>query len=115
MFWWGNFFSISLHLSGKKFQLQKDLSKLFLFLQENNFYICVCEDEWQHNFEPSNYVKVSDFDENKFREISNRNFFKIAKRLEINKWDTAPEFLEKSFTEIIEFLKISFPAGEKDL
>ncbi|KAA9039156.1 hypothetical protein FW778_09995 [Ginsengibacter hankyongi] len=115
MFWWGNFFSISLHLSGKKFQLQKDLSKLFLFLQENNFYICVCEDEWQHNFEPSNYVKVSDFDQNKFREISNRNFFKIAKRLEINKWDTAPEFLEKSFTEIIEFLKISFPAGEKDL
>jgi len=115
MFWWGNFFSISLHLSGKKFQPQNDLSKIFLFLKDHFFYICVNEDEWQHNFEPSNYIAVSNLSENKFKEISKRNFIKISKNLELNKWNTAPEFLEESFKEIIDFLKISFPAGEKDL
>ena len=115
MFWWGNFFSISLHLSGKKFQLQNDPSKILLFLKEKKFYICVNEDEWQHNFEPSNYIAVSDLGENKFKEISKRNFIKISKNLELNKWNAAPEFLEESFKEIIDFLKISFPTGEKDL
>lgn len=115
MFWWGNFFSISLHLSGKKFQLQNDLSKLFFYLKEKNFYICVNEDEWQHDFESSNYIAVSDLNESSFRKISKRNFFKISKRLELNKWNATPQFLQKSFKEIIEFLKISFPAGEKDL
>ena len=28
-FWWGNFFSISLHLSGKKILAEKDFSKIF--------------------------------------------------------------------------------------
>jgi hypothetical protein len=115
MFWWGNFFSISLHFSGKKFQLQNSLSVLFLFLKEKNFYICVNKDEWQHNFEPSNYMAISNLSEDKFNEISKRNFIKISKNIELNKWSAVPEFLEKSFKEIIEVLKISFPTGEKDL
>ena len=73
------------------------------------------EDEWQHNFEPSNYIAVSNLSENKFKEISKRNFIKISKNLELNKWNEAPEFLEKSFREIIGFIKISFPAGGKVL
>lgn len=115
MFWWGNFFSISLHLSGKEFQVQKNFSQLFSFLTEHNFYICVNEDEWQHNYEPSNYLAVADLNEKTFREISKRNFFKISKRLKVHDWDAAPHFLEKSFKEIIDFLKISFPVCEKDL
>ena len=114
-FWWGNFFSISLHLSGKKFPLQKNFSEIFLFLKENNFYICVNENEWQHNFDPSNYVTVSSLSENTFEELSTRNFFKISKRLELNKWNEAQGFLKCSFEEMMEFLKISFPTGEKDL
>jgi hypothetical protein len=103
------------HFSGKKFQLQNSLSVLFLFLKEKNFYICVNKDEWQHNFEPSNYMAISNLSEDKFNEISKRNFIKISKNIELNKWSAVPEFLEKSFKEIIEVLKISFPTGEKDL
>lgn len=114
-FWWGNFFSISLHLSGKIFQVQSDFSKLFLFLKEKGFYICINEDEWQHDFESSNYIAVSTLSENKAKEILKRNFLKISKNLELNKWNKTLEFLKESFEEIIEFLKISFPAGEKDL
>ena len=113
-FWWGNFFSISLHLSEKKFLAKKNLSKIFLFLKENKFYICVNENEWQHTFEAANYINTSDLSENSFKEILKKDFFKISKKLELNKWDEAPEFLNGTFEEIIEFLKISFPTGEKD-
>ncbi|MGH2646237.1 MAG: hypothetical protein ACRDE8_01670 [Ginsengibacter sp.] len=115
MFWWGNFFSISLHLSGEKFQLQNNSPRLLFFLKEKNFYMCVNEDEWQHHFERSNYIPVLNLNGNKFNEIVAGNFLKISKNIELNKWSDAPEFLEETFEAIIEFLKISFPAGEKDL
>ena len=115
MFWWGNFFSITLHISGKKFKLKGDFLRLLTYLRENNFFVCVNENEWQHTFELSNYVTTKDWEPQKLEQIANKNFFKISKNLELNKWNEAPEFLEKSFTEIIGFIKISFPGGEKVL
>jgi hypothetical protein len=113
MFWWGNFFSITLHVSGEKFKLRGDFPRFFNYLRENNFSVCVNEKEWDHSFEHSNYVAVKGLDQQKLEQISNKNFFKISKNLELNKWDEAPIFLEKSFREIVAFIKISFPAGEK--
>jgi hypothetical protein len=115
MFWWGNFFSITLHLSGEKYNLNKDYSKIHTSLIENNFFICIGENEWQHTFDASNYISAKELHLYKFREIANRNFFKISKNLELNKWSEAPCFLEKSFREIIDFIKINFPTGEKVL
>jgi hypothetical protein len=115
MFWWGNFFSITLHTSGEKFKLKGDFFKLLAYLRENNFFVCVNEKEWHHSFELSNYIAAKELDQQKLEQISNKNFFKISKNLELNKWDEAPEFLEKSFREIIGFIKISFPAGGKVL
>jgi hypothetical protein len=83
------------------------------YLQEKDFFACVNENEWQHDFEPSNYISVTALDEKRLTEILKRNFFKISKNLELNKWNEAPEFLKKTFIEIIDFIKISFPAGGK--
>ena len=115
MFWWGNFFSITLHISGEKLKLKGDFFKLLTYLQENNFFVCINEKEWEHSFEIYNYITVKELDQQKLERISNKNFFKISKNLELNKWREAPEFLEKSFKEIIGFIKISFPAGGKVL
>jgi len=115
MFWWGNFFSISLHISGKNFQIKTDFYSLLTYLEEKKFFVCVNENEWQHDFIPSNYISVAELDEQKRKEIFKRNFFKISKKIDLNKWDEAPEFLKKTFLEIMEFLKISRPGGEKDL
>ena len=115
LFWWGNFFSVSLHLSGKDFQLNKDFAGLKDFLKEKDFFICVNENEWQHHFEPSNYLPVKEVDDIYFRKILKKNFLKISKKIELSKWNEAPEFLEKVFSEIITFLKISFPGDEKVL
>ena len=115
LFWWGNFFSITLHLSGERFKIKGDFLKMLSYLQLHKFYVCVNEKEWHHHFELSNYVMAKDLDPLKLEQISNRDFFKISKNLELDKWNEAPEFLNKSFSEIIGFINISFPAGEKVL
>lgn len=115
MFWWGNFFSISLHLSGENFQHRKDISQWLDFLRQRNFFISVNENEWEHHFHSFNYININDLEEEQAVNVSEKSFFKIAKKIELTQWDAAPQFLEQTFEEIIQFIKISFPGGEKVL
>jgi len=114
MFWWGNFFSISLHLSGKFFQLSNDGGRLTHYLKQNEFYICINEDQWQHSFEPSNYRSSELTDNKKINEILTGDFFKISKKIELNDWDNVSVFLVKTFMEIMEFVKLNFLNDGKD-
>jgi hypothetical protein len=115
LFWWGNFFSITLHVSGEKFAIKENFNNLLEYLRNFNFSVCVNEKEWEHTFELSNYIAAKDIDVQKLEQISARNFFKISKNIELDKWDEAAEYLERSFREIIGFIQISFPTGEKAL
>lgn len=115
MFWWGNFFSISLHLSGDSLTLSKDFFLALKFLSQKNFFICINEKEWEHDFHSSNYIKIGDLDETQIAAIKKKEFIKVATKIELSKWDKVPQFLKQSFTDIIEFIKISFPDGEKVL
>ena len=51
MFWWGNFFSCTLHLSGNyKTMFLLALEKNIAAMQNNNFYLCTNTNEWEHHF-----------------------------------------------------------------
>jgi hypothetical protein len=116
MFWWGNFFSVTLHLSGiYKEQFGKNAAELFSTLQKNNFFICVNDDEWQHHFEPDNYIPVSTITFEQFQAIQEKHFFKVSKKISLSEWEIADEFVINSFREIIQLLQVSYPAGKKDL
>jgi hypothetical protein len=101
MFWWGNHFSITLHLSGncKKIFEEKILAS-FPLLKE--FSLCVNNDPWEHHFEKSNYQFVRELGmadyENLVRE---KSFIKLAKKIPLEKWDDAPSILFSYFKEII--------------
>jgi len=112
MFWWGNFFSISLHLSGENFKKIKNNSGWINFFKQKDFFICINENEWEHDFQKSNFIKINDTDENQLKIILGKNFLKVAKKIELNNWNNVPQFLEISFEEIIEFIKINFPTDE---
>ncbi len=116
MFWWGNFFSITLHLSGiYKEKLISNSAGIHSFLQMNNFFVCVNQDEWQHNFEENNYLPAADITVNHFEEIKSQDFFKISKKIPLVEWQNAGEFIINSFLEIMQLLQLSYPAGKKDL
>ena len=114
MFWWGNFFSISLHVSGKYWRSQ-NIHRYLYHLKGKNFFICVNENEWEHHFEPDNYYAIDELSQSQINTLRGKDFFKIAKKIELKDWDSVIIFMEASFKEIIEFVKISFPNDEKVL
>ena len=59
MFWWGNFFSITLHLSGiYKKMYENKIEASFTLLKEESFFIGISDDQWEHHFETSNYLPL---------------------------------------------------------
>ncbi len=107
MFWWGNFFSCSLHLSGKyKVLFENALQKNIYLLQKNNFYICINKNEWQHHFEADNFLPVNILSEEKIKTIiTQQHFIKVAAKFSLQQWNEMPVLLEKSFTDILYLLK----------
>ena len=116
MFWWGNFFSVTLHLSGiYKEHFTTDATLLLSWLQKNNFFICVNKNEWQHHFEDDNYKHSSAISLQEFEDINQKEFFKISKKISLSDWNNVNEFVLNSFREIMQLLQISYPAGKTDL
>ena len=107
MFWWGNFFSITLHLSGvykEKFQ-QKIIDNIDAV--KEGFYICIHENQWQHHFEADNYTCIKNLSNKELQDlIIEKQFIKLAIKFPLQPWAALPALLDKSFLEIIKLLKV---------
>lgn len=117
LFWWGNFFSITLHISGIcKARALAVLASKFSYLRENNFWICVHSNPWQHHFEEDNFLPLANFtSEDFYFRLTSEPFIKIGKKISLQQWDKAPLFVKHTFSEMLTLLEFSFPNDEKDL
>ena len=106
MFWWGNFFSTTLHLSGKyKALYSKNMISNYEELKKNEFFTCVNEDQWQHHLEKENYKLVKEFSAADFENlIGERSFIKLVKKLSLSHWDNAIQILSDEFVQITKWL-----------
>ena len=106
-FWWGNFFSVNLQLSGKyKTNAVPVLLNNFSMLSESGYAICVSADPWQHHFEEDNYVSLKNYTIDSFTEmLYSKDFLKIAKNIPVQHWNEVPFFIEQSFAELIKLLR----------
>jgi hypothetical protein len=88
LFWWGNFFSVTLHLSGNyKEQYELPLSSSYQWLIDNNYYICIHTDQWLHDFDSTNYVKVSSMSNDEFADlIKEKSFIKLSQKITLDQW-----------------------------
>jgi hypothetical protein len=104
-FWWGNYFSITLHISGKYFKTYADRISAFIQDEKNkHWFFGINEYEWEHHFEKNNYVL---FDELKVIEESNfknRQFIKIANKLLLENWQSAANFYLMHYTALLKML-----------
>jgi hypothetical protein len=93
MFWWGNFFSVTLQLKGSYQRMFADaLTRNKQLLIQHNFYASVSGDEWRHDFEPENYQLLSS-NENLLQQAINGSFLKIAVRIPVVQWNDAANVL----------------------
>jgi hypothetical protein len=106
MFWWGNFFSITLHLSGKfKDQFEQKLMTSLAALKEAGFFLCVNDEEWEHHFEEDNYLSLEEMNNDSFQlHIRQKKFLKLAHKIPIQNWDDAVELLACNFNRLLKLL-----------
>jgi hypothetical protein len=107
LFWWGNFFSITLHLAGR-FALVYGPTILNIIdkTESSPWYVCINKDPWQHHFETDNYLPLKEDALIYFNEktIEEKAFFKIAKKIPLQNWDEAYNFFVSSYNETLDML-----------
>jgi hypothetical protein len=105
MFWWGNFISITIHLSGKyKIHFEENIFKNLK--NKNDFFITIAQNEWQHHFEDDNYKKASEINEAEMKTIQENNFIKMALKYELHHWNMMQSILPEGYKKINELLLV---------
>lgn len=103
MFWWGNFFSCTLHISGhfKKLLAPAVMANLHT-LEQQPFYICVSDDEWQHHFKTTNYIPLHTLTATATAKIiAEKKFVKIACKFPLQQWQQMPVLLQQAFVTLM--------------
>ena len=103
MFWWGNFFSITLHVSGNnKNDLLKNLTDNISFLAKNDFYIYNGTKEWEHDIDPGSYKKLSVINEDELQKIFSANsFLKLAVKFTVEPLEAIEDKLLRNYELLV--------------
>jgi hypothetical protein len=106
MFWWANFFSTTLHLSGiYKQEYHPAIIHHYEDLCKNEYYYCVSSDQWHHHFEKENYLRLNEFTKNEFIELMREKpFIKLSRRFLLTEWENAIKLLSEEFVRIVGYL-----------
>jgi hypothetical protein len=106
MFWWGNFFSVTLHLKGN---YREHFSERILSrrqrIGELGFFACIAPEEWEHHFGEDNYLPVDLIEEDEWLELYRaRLFTKLAKQIPIGPLEDVEAQIMTIYREISEIL-----------
>ncbi len=106
--WFGNGFSVSLHLSGDYAKKYIDgIAANLSILAKNNFYICIHSDPFQHHFEEDNIIRCSDFAQagsSLHWLLENNKFIKIVKLFSFEEIDSIPEKIGEASRILLDIL-----------
>lgn len=106
LFWWGRFFSTTVHLSGIWQQKAgRRLIKAFESLQRESLKICYSGDEWIHDINSSSYTSLNEMDQESFGKIIlEAPFVKIAAYTSIENIENSMEILMQQFDFLVNIL-----------
>jgi len=107
-FWWGHYFSITLHLKGVyRQQYAPVLIKHLALLANHDFYLCNAEDEWRHHFVADNYTALKKLQPARAEQIlSGHPFCKLSASLPLHQWNGAKQSLVDLYRVIFQSLDV---------
>jgi hypothetical protein len=107
MFWWGNFYSCTLHLAGAyKKQFEANIKKLISMAEQFGCRLCINEDPWQHHFDPENYQAIAALEMPAINAIiAQHDFLKLAVKFPLQDAHAMPEILAQHIFLIIDLLQ----------
>lgn len=102
-FWWGNYFSTTIHLSGTyQILYGKKIAAAYPFLCKQHFYFCIQETEWEHHFGSENYKPVHEIAETEFQQlIFEKKFIKLSVKFNLDEWNKLPSLTGKAYKKIV--------------
>jgi hypothetical protein len=90
LFWWGHFFSATLHLQGDYLSFYRSvILENFNDLLENEIYISVGKTPWEYHYNSDNYQLIT---QKHYSTLNNCSFLKLSKKADLDKWDEIPDF-----------------------
>jgi hypothetical protein len=99
-FWWGNYCSITLQLSGVYQQQFTPMLRQWITKSPEDWYIGIGDDPWKHHFRKDNYLPLQEWS----GDIDALPFIKIAKRIPLHRWDTLEDFFGNHYRKITAIL-----------
>ena len=95
MFWWGNFFSSTLQISGDlKIKNMPAIANGYELLATKQYYIGINTDPWEHHFGEDNYLEVGSLSNSAFKTLlEEQDHIKIAAKLPLEEWQHAASFM----------------------
>ena len=99
MFWWGHFFSSTLHLSGVYTGTAAPaIEKAYEQLSGDGYFVGTNSHPWHHHFETDNYIKISSLSFKAFAAtLYKQPHIKIAAKWPLSEWDNAANILFDSW------------------
>jgi hypothetical protein len=106
LFWWGNYFSLTLHLKGR-YQRQYLRSVLDSISRHTggDWHVAISQDEWAHAVLQGDYAPGAGLDREAMKAQERRPFFKATSVVSLERWDDAASLLEERFIEVLQWLE----------
>ncbi|MBI3137425.1 MAG: hypothetical protein HYZ15_02445 [Sphingobacteriales bacterium] len=104
LFWWGHFFSVTLHLSGSwKTASQEAVIRHYRQLKDWGFLVCTGADPWQQDPASGQYQLVGQLSLRAFEKITReQSFIKLVAKHELADWEQIPGRLLEDFKRLME-------------
>ena len=105
LFWWGNYFSSTLHVKGETRNRILINRQKSIISGNSNIRVSDIGDEWSHNIRSGNYISSREW-LSKEASFDNENaFLKLTIKHPLQEWSTAIVFLNRYFEQWMELIK----------
>ena len=106
MFWWGHFFSTTLHLGGKHWEeYRAHVIKRRELLTGGRWYICINQTPWQYHYQSDNY-KIWDSmqEQEQLSLLESHPFLKLSKKWDLDQYEQFRTGAPETFVELMKLI-----------
>jgi hypothetical protein len=102
MFYWGNFFSSTLHLEGEYLEnARQNLYAGATSLINSNTYISTGQSPWHYHYEADNYIALS---QDNCSKLLHDSFVKLSTKIELDKWQNLPDLTAGYLQKLLQII-----------
>ena len=107
LFWWGNYFSITLHLKGMyKKNFEENIYRHREILGSHGFHLSIAEEEWSHELNEEQYLPLNQTVNKKMEMVlAEKTFLKLSAKIDFHQWNEAGSWLLNQFSILLQSME----------